>query len=131
VTAFDKNAAPPKGEDVPVFEKAAAQEVAKTVGTIAGQIRQAREAVSKATKVKNDLIAFVDKAARKADSPEDKGSLQASATALRLMLKLVDRPFVEFNAYSITAGKALCDQIEESIKAHGEKQPVKEEKVAA
>lgn len=124
---FNKAAAAFKGETVPVMDKVAMQSAAKTIAELGGQLVQARQHVSRMTKVKNDLIGFVDKAARKSTDEEGKNDLKSSADALRFVLKLVDKPFLEFNSYGIKAGKAVCDQIEESLKAHGGK---KEEKPA-
>lgn len=114
---FKANASGPSSDEVPVLDTAAAARVAEEVVDFSKAVMSTKEVVTKATALKKKAISLID---RLAGAKEASEANKVDLAAFKTLLGMIDKPFIELNKYAAITGKNLLDQVEQSLRAHGE-----------
>jgi len=121
VQSYSAKSAQFKGDKVPLLDKSQAAEVAKLVGELATKIKSGKSVVGEMSNAKKQLIASIQKAASGTADSGERSTMKEMAGFFKAALVFIDKPFVTLNGYALRTGKALLEQVEQSLRAHDTK----------
>lgn len=117
IADYKANGTKPSGAAVPALSQENAKSVCDDIGKLADLILSSKASIDKASGAKTRIVKAAAKIGALKVTDEEAAQLKVFQQTASGLSKFIDQPFAAFNNYALqSAGKALLDQVEQSLK---------------